>query len=274
MSLNSFGCPISSEKEYRDGMEEERSDSTKLPGYDSSGLWFLASHFNHSCLPNASRSFIGNFMIIRAAQDLAMDEELTMGYVSSDISGDECQKKLSQWGFKCDCKLCRTNRTIPKKRISLLHDLQTIFSTSVQWRTSLTLPQSALDKANRILNALEETYVSPAETQPRLPLFAPLLGLARLYAKLNRPRDVITTAVKALLALGFDCSGPRVLRWGVLRDRVVETFLQLAQAYGAIGNNELRDQGLRCARISYAMLVGESVTFDEVHPGGVPFWMG
>jgi hypothetical protein len=44
------------------------------------GLFHVASYFNHSCLPNACRSNIGELMIIRAARPIKKGEEICLSY--------------------------------------------------------------------------------------------------------------------------------------------------------------------------------------------------
>ncbi|SMY22665.1 unnamed protein product [Zymoseptoria tritici ST99CH_1A5] len=44
------------------------------------GLWCMASYINHSCMPNSSRSFIGDLMITRATKPIARDQEITRYY--------------------------------------------------------------------------------------------------------------------------------------------------------------------------------------------------
>jgi hypothetical protein len=271
VSLNSFGCPRSSAKEYRAFVTGKQPEFSETSGYDSTGFWILASHFNHGCLPNASRSFIGNFMIIRAARDMASGEELTLGYVSPDLSQEERQKKLSdQWGFVCDCKLCHAERATPKekqrKRAALLKDLKIVFAQLNSSRR--TLSQSDLDKSTKVLDALEATYAFPASEQPRLALYDPFLALARIYRKLNRPpRDVVAMATKVLSSMGFEtqivAKHLRIVRWGVLNDYVVEAFLHLEYAYGRIGNKNFRDDAAAFARKSYEILQGEPESFEE-----------
>jgi hypothetical protein len=278
VSLNAFGCPRSSAEEYRAFMTGKKSECSE-PGYDSTGFWIMASHINHSCLPNASRSFIGNFMIVRAARDMKSGEELTWGYVSPSLSQEERQKKLSHWGFVCDCQLCEAERATPKekqrKRATLLKKLEAIFANSTQWQSSMTLSSKDLEKSIKLLNELKETYAFPPSKQPRFTLFEPFLGLARCYRRQNRPHDVIAMANEALASLGFEFQKVdqhlRIVRWGFLNRHVVETFRHLENAYRTFGNKKFKDDTAAFARKAYAILEGESESFDEVHGSEEPF---
>lgn len=282
MSLNSFGCPISSAKEFRDYRKMSQGQDSEKSGHDSSGYWVFSSHFNHACIPNVSRSFIGNFMIVRAAKDLASGEELTLEYVSAHLNEKERQKKLSSWGFICDCKLCHADRLTPKeknqKRAALMKTVVAYFKNSEQWYASGTVTKSHLDKIVKILNDLEATYVSPAFEQPRFKLLSPYLEVIRIYRNLNLPREVIAMAKKALSSLGFEIqtvadrlrvtSGPGLFR----SDFTIEMFLHLASAYGYIGNKKFRDDLVGYVRQLSEILRGYPGSYDdETHTKVEPF---
>jgi hypothetical protein len=233
----------------------------------------MASYINHSCLPNVSRSFIGNFIIIRAARDMKSGEELTWGYVSPGVSREERQKKLRNWGFVCDCELCEAEEATPKetelKRATLLRKLEAILANSTQWKSSWTLSSNEVDKSIKLLNELKETYAFSASKQPRFTVFEPFLGLARCYRIQNRPHDVITMANEALASLGFEFQKVdqhlRIVRWGFLTPHVVEIFRHLENAYKTFGNKKFKDDTAAFARIAYVILQGESESYDMVH---------
>lgn len=64
-------------------------------------------HFsrNHSCIPNADRSFIGNMMVFRANREIELSEEIYMSYCNSDNPYPERMEHLSSYSFECDCQL-------------------------------------------------------------------------------------------------------------------------------------------------------------------------
>ena len=51
---------------------------------DNSGLWYFPSFFNHSCLPNVARIFMGDVMFLFAATDINQNEQLTLQYFPFD----------------------------------------------------------------------------------------------------------------------------------------------------------------------------------------------
>jgi hypothetical protein len=282
VSLNSFGCPISSAKDFRDYRKMSPGQDSEKSGHDSSGYWVFGSHFNHACIPNVGRSFIGNFMIVRAAKDLASGEELTLEYVSAHLDEKQRQKTLSNWGFICDCKLCHTDRLTPKqknqKRAALLKTLVAYFKNSEQWYASGTVTKSHLDKIVILLNDLEATYAFPAFEQPRLKLLEPYLAVIRIYRNLNLPQELIAMAKKALSSLGFEIqtvadrlsvtSCPGLFR----SEFTIEIFLHLASAYGYIGNKKFRDDLVGYVRKLSEILRGYPGSYDdETHTEVEPF---
>lgn len=101
--LNGFGCPS-----IRSGVDGEDQEYR-----ESSGIWLRASYMNHSCIPNTFRAFIGDMMIVRAASDIKAGEEILTSYTPTMAPFPKRKKKLSSWGFQCDCRLCLVERKLP-----------------------------------------------------------------------------------------------------------------------------------------------------------------
>lgn len=90
-------------------------DSTKCnlvqrPQDHGFGLWFEAAMLNHSCVPNACYGFLGNLLVVRAVSNIAVNEEITISYVSMHDSVEDRAKKLTRRGFTCQCQLCARQR--------------------------------------------------------------------------------------------------------------------------------------------------------------------
>ncbi len=97
---------------------------------DGSGLFTLHSCLNHSCTPNAridnnkdsyylqvfatskyKRLCIACGNIKYALGDIAKGEEVLSSYVEVDATQEERQKRLDQYGFKCNCPRCQLERS-------------------------------------------------------------------------------------------------------------------------------------------------------------------
>lgn len=80
----------------------ERPDASKK----SVALYTLPSMINNSCLPNASWLFIGDVMVVRAAQTIRCGDEITIGYSGGALAQRE--KLLRQYlPSGCQCQLCQ-----------------------------------------------------------------------------------------------------------------------------------------------------------------------
>ena len=86
VSLNCFGCPVSSRETILPPAEEEggaRREMERVVGdtvCHSCGVWPTASYINHSCRKSATRAFIGDVMIVRATRGIPTGSEVTFRY--------------------------------------------------------------------------------------------------------------------------------------------------------------------------------------------------
>lgn len=94
-------------------MANKPASETKLSPTDQRpGIWLEASRMNHSCLPNASWSWIGDMFVARANRDFAQDEEITVAYVPSAYPPEKRKNILQAAnGFECRCELCVADST-------------------------------------------------------------------------------------------------------------------------------------------------------------------
>jgi len=113
------------------------------------GIWIYPSLLNHSCLPNATRSYIGDLMIIFSSRNIKKDEEITLSYVDTLDSYDERKQAIAKYSFDCLCELCEFEKNDPKRK-----ERETILKNSEE------IMQNIYDK-EKILNfkqSLEKTY--------------------------------------------------------------------------------------------------------------------
>ena len=253
-------------------MEDETSQKTNAneEQFHSCGIWPMASYINHCCYSNARRAFIGDMMMVRATRDLAPDTEITFWYHMPVANGyDECQKKFRQWGFKCDCNMCKDEQTTKKsvlaKRKSLRAEVLKCFQS--RKRTDAA-------KIENLLATMADTYSRPAFEVPRLSIWDRHLALAKMYMQHMQPVKAIDSALRVLSSLGYVIDGgdlPRtsltpmvVKQWGLMQDRLIECWMLLSSAYHLVAP-DLETQAEDYARISYKICVGEDETFDETY---------
>ncbi|KAL1799689.1 hypothetical protein ACET3X_000031 [Alternaria dauci] len=268
MSLNVFGCPLTSLNSYNE--VTSNTFSKKNSNFHSCGIWIKASYINHNCLGNVRRSFIGDMMIVRAAKDLDADTELMFPYEAPDgIYSPKAERKFKNWGFVCKCALCEdikaTKSSELTKRKNLFDQLDSLCKSGL-------IRQDMPTKFERSLKALNETYSRPAEEVPRLLLWDPQLLLTRIYMGMPDVTKGLDSARKTLQSLGFVVTGldrtPEalvILKWGQIVDHLVEVFLHARSALEQLGLWGKSEQAKQYARVTYRILVGEDASFEQTH---------
>ena len=78
------------------------------------GLFAVASLFNHACCSNCDYFFIGDFIFIRTRVPVGQGEELTIPYREPNLLGDKPDDKkgfVQSWGFECTCAWCLASKS-------------------------------------------------------------------------------------------------------------------------------------------------------------------
>ncbi|PWY92204.1 TPR domain protein [Aspergillus heteromorphus CBS 117.55] len=263
ITLNAFGCPLSSRKKYLRAIGIE-SDPQTGP-FPFCGLWPTASYINNNCNPNAYRSFIGDMMIVRATKNLPPNAEITFNYFpTSDDNYDECLHRFDSWKFHCQCAICTDVQAAGKDAVSKRKALTDVINR-------LFRSPERLD-ANRVKNiivSMEATYPRPASEVPRISVWNPQMALGRWYRDRKRPLEALDWMLRALESFGYVFDGDMarsgrslvVQQWGVMDQALIGAWLFLADVYRDIGS-EAAAQAIVYAKLSYQMCIGESETFD------------
>ncbi|KAL7971349.1 hypothetical protein HDV63DRAFT_416450 [Trichoderma sp. SZMC 28014] len=200
--LNGFGCP-----RVKSGDKGElKTETSELD--QSTGIWLQASYSNHSCIPNATRAFIGDMMIVRATRDIPVGGEIFMRYTYLDKPFDERQKGLKNgYGFKCECDLCRAEAKVPKiiigKRARLHKEIISFLSenrTNDSDHRSFSAAKKA--RAKKLLTEMRETYSKTYyEHLPRLNCLD--IGLWVIQTATVSPQKELATCLDVLRDSGY-----------------------------------------------------------------------
>ncbi|OBT61910.1 hypothetical protein VE03_08225 [Pseudogymnoascus sp. 23342-1-I1] len=271
ISLNSFGCPLSSIESHAKARNHEDEQEN---AFHSCGIWILASYINHSCTSNVRRSFIGDMMIIRATRDLEKDTELSFWYQTPNrVNQKELQEKLKHWGFQCACSICldikSTAPQVIRKRDIFRSNIDK--SLKVASLGNGSWGSGTLQRIERLIDELNQTYSQPPDKVPRLLIWVPQLAVAQAYSSQNQTRKCIVAVGKVLTSLGFLISGtdsPQTLfsisRWGMLQDYLVEAFVLLRNMFLVTKSVLNSKKAGEYARIVYKMVVGEDESFGRI----------
>ncbi|KAH6666521.1 TPR domain-containing protein [Plectosphaerella plurivora] len=124
----------------------------------SAGLWVRAACLNHSCVPNVTKSYVGDLMLLKALRPIAKGEELTHAY---DETGDyEARAAALQrtWGFECTCTLCVTEKKEDPATRKRRGELEQEAAALMAKNTPSSAGRAVYYKAKRLQAAIAETY--------------------------------------------------------------------------------------------------------------------
>ena len=271
MSLNCFGFPRTSREMHVRSMRGREKQGSPFDGeFLSCGLWLLASYINHSCYSNAHRSFIGDMMIIRAAQDIEPNTEITISY-KSPVAKDRMEGRmdLQHWGFECSCIICQASKETEDSKLEQRKKFRDDLSAAF-----LSEDKPSIVNVKNMITSLEETYTHPAAEVPRLSLWEGYLKLAGLYAVGGHPQKAVEFSLKVLESLGHVIEGGdlphtpgtqlTVKKWGIMVDGLVECWMLLFSGYRILAPG-LQAAALEYARVCYRVCIGEDETFNPLY---------
>lgn len=58
---------------------------------------------NHSCVPNISFDFLGEYAFLRANKEIKKSDELFVSYGANHVSLEDRKNFLKSWGIDCKC---------------------------------------------------------------------------------------------------------------------------------------------------------------------------
>ncbi|KAM0466045.1 hypothetical protein ACHAPV_000998 [Trichoderma viride] len=265
--LNGFGCP----RVKSWGNEKPKAEKSELD--QSTGIWLQASYSNHSCIPNATRAFIGDMMIVRATRDIPVGGEILMVYAHSDQPFDERQKRLKNgYGFKCDCDLCRAEAKVPKPTINKrarLHKEIISFLSENRINNSNQHTFSAVKKARakKLLGEIRETYPKAYyEHLPRLDCLN--IGLWVIQTAPANPQKLLGTCLDVLRDSGYfvNIKGRNVTinrNSAIKYEPVIHVAMYASQCFMAAGNGGAASMLEALAKEVYAANSGADEGFER-----------
>ncbi|KAJ3164548.1 hypothetical protein HDU88_005194 [Geranomyces variabilis] len=252
--LNAFGTE-NTEEESRSG---------------NSGSWLRASRANHSCLANAHRAFIGDFMIVRANVDIKAGEQIFLPYEAPFKSLAERRKFHDYYGFRCRCILCQAESKVPTnisdKRARLAREAVAFSKTHPRTPKSAAQPTSTalLKEATRLQQELERTYDDKLFARlPRLDCVTIDFWICQSWCGIGANVSS-RNAMRVLRDLGFffDQHG-KVLAYGLSEERAIHACVHAAEAYEAMGQTGKARVLLTLAKEVYTIDRGDLTGFEE-----------
>ncbi|KAI5258834.1 hypothetical protein E4T42_00485 [Aureobasidium subglaciale] len=236
----------------------------------STGLWTHVSNANHSCLANATRSFIGDMIILRAARDIARDEEITIAYLNPQHLLAKRQRAFAgAWSFVCTCPLCDWERRTTVHAQELAENIETGLAFMGDKLHDTTLPDdsSILILAELLAEDLEDSYADHLLRRlPCLGMAHVWQWLSQIYLLQNNRAALGNSSYKVLLSYGYwvkvQDSIVRVeLCYGIPAVGVVDAFMCLAHLAGE-DDVELSSEFKAWARMIYKIVNGIPLGFE------------
>ena len=239
----------------------------------STGLWVQASYMNHSCLPNAHRSFIGDLMILRAIRDIPRGTEICVAYRSDSHDVDKRHEDLQKWGFQCSCGLCDADVKSSAAQRSTRNTISESICIFVQKNVITRQSRPSNDtfaEAEVLLQQITATYPEDIyHGLPRLAIVPMDEWFVRAYSVMGCHGKVIQYASAVLRDLGyqFRLGGSDVIfdrANCILSPLAVDSLMYIAgvkyaQGYKLVGE-KIRD----LAKEAYRTLNGELSGFDMI----------
>ncbi|TDZ58565.1 putative protein lysine methyltransferase SET5 [Colletotrichum trifolii] len=266
VSLNCCGAPRSSLMHLAEpGLLDETTDTT----FTSCGVWLKAARINHSCVPNSRRSFIGDFMIVRAARDIPANTELNFNYVDMPVQTDydRTQEMFAKWDFVCGCRLCRDK----KKTQDVFHRRRKLVD-DLTFSANRAFNGTQYYNALRTITAIEDLFPDKGMWL-RMDMYRSYILLGNENLDKKRYEEAFVWLLKGLEYAGFDIiANPpgrirvypafRIKKWGNISWDIASIFLEMAQCYRKFEPSLVEDV-MDCAVTAHAMIVGERSSFRE-----------
>jgi len=230
--INSFSCGETKSNQ----LEEAYTFSMD----QKSGIYYLPSFLNHSCICNTFAITRNNVMIIFANRDIEKGKEISSKYFYGDYN-ERTRVALTKYGFKCDCELCELDKSDLNlaSRQKLLNKIK---DSSVQ----------NIQDAKKNFKLMLQTYANRSRLQ--IDLVTPLEMLANKYRQENKLKFSAETFVKIY----------EILKETSFTQHTIESLKNASKDYKECG---LDEKSNLCIKRAHEYFGTQSYIFED-------FWNG
>jgi tetratricopeptide (TPR) repeat protein len=127
----------------------------------SVSIWVRASYMNHACSGNATRTFCGDMMIVRASQQIDMGEEILTPYCLPEGDNTATHELLKKnWGFRCNYVICIAevkSSVSQKTRLQLYREVKAFLSLHRHTITKRP-PKTTISQAEKMYQKYRDAY--------------------------------------------------------------------------------------------------------------------
>ncbi|KAJ6258634.1 hypothetical protein Dda_6682 [Drechslerella dactyloides] len=236
------------------------------------GLWLLCSYFNHSCVPNARRTILGDMMIVRAAKDMPADKEVLISYTDVKTEfPDRRMQIMNSWGFECTCNLCLWESSLNDKELAdrhaLMASIDDLMSSVNPRSTGQAVSFDDISSLVSQVNRLEELYPLPVVKIPRHFVAMRWYSIS-VFLDYAQSHDGAAMALKrGLCALG--CAHTEARGQGVTFKKrgfydtdLVRMLARMAVTRG-INDPNVAESWMQAVKVGYRVVCGEDESFEN-----------
>ncbi|KAK0261850.1 hypothetical protein LTS09_003943 [Friedmanniomyces endolithicus] len=287
IAANAFAIPTPAKRQKTEAfglMETVVPPGTKsstIP--ENCALFTHAALINHSCLPNATRVFIGDAILLRATKAISKGDEILQAYVSPTLDVKARQERMNLiWNFTCSCALCKAETQEPddlrQRRAAVIEEADRLAHDINTHLVDASQRDGIIRRAERLHARLKATFASEIwDGLPRAGMSRVQTALAGVYClrkEYTRCRGMIVEAFDCLgWVLKLDKAGATALevmapKVGSATCVVEEMVWMLATAYRMLSESkkdrELAKQVRELARTVYVALNGVEMGIDKI----------
>ncbi|KAK0770733.1 hypothetical protein LTR75_017843 [Friedmanniomyces endolithicus] len=287
IAANAFAIPTPAKRQKTEAfglMETVVPPGTKASTIpENCALFTHASLINHSCLPNASRVFIGDAILLRATRYIPKGDEILQAYVSPTLDVKARQDRMNLiWNFTCSCALCKAETREPEdlrqRRAAVVEEADRLAHDINTHLVDASQRDGIIRRAERLHARLKATFASEIwDGLPRAGMSrvqTALAGVYRFRKEYTRCRGMIIEAFDCLgWVLKLDKAGATarevmVPKVGYATCLVEEMVWMLATAYRMLSESKkdrvLAEQVRELARTVYIALNGVEMGIDKI----------
>ncbi|CAD0112990.1 unnamed protein product [Aureobasidium uvarum] len=202
LDLNGFSYTVGRESQAYGTSATMTKTSPK-----STGLWIHIANANHACLANAVRSFVGDMIILRAAEDINKGEEITISYqIPAPLLGERQKVLFGSWGFHCNCLLCTSEARFAVEMQTLAEHIETCmaFMGDRTLTDILAVDVELIAMAEIVAEDLEDVYAENlARRLPCLGMVDVWQWLSQTYCQKRNRSQLKRSATKILESYGY-----------------------------------------------------------------------
>ncbi|PVH89173.1 hypothetical protein DL98DRAFT_579877 [Cadophora sp. DSE1049] len=215
---------------YRDATLMKIWDSNCFSFGSGHCVYTLACRFNHECIPNVARGFMGECIVFRAARDIQKGEELTVSYDPNPMTPSQRRDRWKHvYCMECGCHSYKSNQSVMSSDVRRMY----IHYDAIDAVNITIVINRRTDEERRALSSVESWY---DEIMEKLTVFQ--AGFEKLVTQKRLARTLRDSADRAELVEDLMQKMGECLRennrFGLQEDVIKRYLARHAPIYGEV----------------------------------------